>query len=361
MRIAFYAPLKSPEHPTPSGDRQMARLLIRALTAGGATVEAASHLRVYLPAPSQSQWEDCKQQAKLEVVRIAEAWTSGRVPDLWFCYHPYYKSPDLLGPALVRRFGIPYVTAEASYSQRRSDGIWRECQERVANCVSLAATNFCFTRRDRDGLAAAIPSAKLRMLPPFIDCSPFSRVASPEISTRLVTVAMMRKGDKFDSYRMLAQALDLLTDLDWRWSVVGDGDMREDVHALFAHLPQHRIEWLGALPPEDVAGVLTQGGIYVWPGFAEAYGLAYLEAQAAGLPVVAQAAAGVPDVVRDKETGLLTRPGDIEGFAAAIRSLIENPELHNRMAGAARRTVFESHSLTAAAGILRSSLAESVP
>jgi glycosyltransferase involved in cell wall biosynthesis len=172
---------------------------------------------------------------------------------------------------------------------------------------------------------------------------------------------MMRKGDKFDSYRMLAQALDLLTDLDWRWSVVGDGDMREDVHALFAHLPQHRIEWLGALPPEDVAGVLTQGGIYVWPGFAEAYGLAYLEAQAAGLPVVAQAAAGVPDVVRDKEAGLLTRPGDIEGFAAAIRSLIENPELRNRMAGAARRIVFESHSLTAAAGILSSSLAESVP
>ena len=361
MRIAFYAPLKSPEHPTPSGDRQMARLLIRALTAGGAHVEVASHLRVYLPAPSQSQWEECKRQAELEVARIADAWTSGGAPDLWFCYHPYYKSPDLLGPALARRFGIPYVTAEASYAQRRNDGIWRECQDRVAGSVSLASTNFCFTRRDRDGLAAAIPSARLRMLPPFIDCSPFTGVASPGTSTRLVTVAMMRKGDKFDSYRMLAQALGQLTDLDWRWSVVGDGEMRDDVQGLFAQLPQDRIEWLGALPPADVGGVLTRGGIYVWPGYAEAYGLAYLEAQAAGLPVVAQATAGVPDVVRDKLTGLLTPPGDVEGFAVAIRNLIENPQLRGRMAGAARSTVLESHSLTAAAGILRSSLAERVP
>jgi glycosyltransferase involved in cell wall biosynthesis len=361
MRIAFYAPLKSPDHPTPSGDRQMARLLIRALTDGGAAVEVVSHFRVYLPAPSESQWEACKRQAELEVARIAETWTSGRVPDLWFCYHPYYKSPDLLGPALVRRFSVPYVTAEASYAERRNDGIWRECQDRVANAAALAATNFCLTRRDRDGLAAAVPSARLRMLPPFIDCAPFRDAASQETSARLVTVAMMRKGDKFESYRMLAQALDLLTDLDWRWSAVGDGEMRDEVQALFEKLPPHRIEWLGALPPKRVAGVLKRGGIYVWPGYAEAYGLAYLEAQAAGLPVVAQATAGVPDVVKDRETGLLTPPGDVGAFAAAIRSLIENHDLRIKMAGAARRNVFEFHSLTSAAKILRSSLAENLP
>ena len=46
-----------------------------------------------------------------------------------------------------------------------------------------------------------------------------------------------------------------------------------------------------------------QGGTYVWPGTGEAYGIAYMEAQAAGLPVVAQKTAGVPEVVKDGVTG----------------------------------------------------------
>ena len=47
MRIAFYAPLKSPDHPVPSGDRQMARLLVAALRHAGHDVEIASELRSY--------------------------------------------------------------------------------------------------------------------------------------------------------------------------------------------------------------------------------------------------------------------------------------------------------------------------
>ena len=46
----------------------------------------------------------------------------------------------------------------------------------------------------------------------------------------------------------------------------------------------------------------AEGALYAWPGFGEAYGLAYLEAQAAGLPVVAQDIDGVPGVVRNGET-----------------------------------------------------------
>ncbi|MFB3078991.1 MAG: hypothetical protein ACE1Y4_13415, partial [Lysobacterales bacterium] len=47
MRIAFYAPMKSPEHPNPSGDRQIAQLLMRALDQGGHQVHLASQHRSY--------------------------------------------------------------------------------------------------------------------------------------------------------------------------------------------------------------------------------------------------------------------------------------------------------------------------
>ena len=58
-----------------------------------------------------------------------------------------------------------------------------------------------------------------------------------------------------------------------------------------------------------------EGGTYVWPGTGEAYGIAYMEAQAAGLPVVAQKTAGVPEVVKDGVTGTLTAAGDASAFA----------------------------------------------
>lgn len=356
MRIAFYAPLKSPDHDVPSGDRQMARLLIRALELAGHQVVVASRLRSYLGDGAAERWANIQSDATQEVNRLTAEWSRGAMPELWFCYHPYYKAPDLLGPVLARRHGLIQVTAEASYSIRRNEGIWRETQQQVIASVAAAAANICFTKRDRQGLAIALLDAKLSSIAPFIDTQVYAGTPAPDNNLRLVVVAMMRKGDKLDSYSMLAQSLREIADLPWTLSVIGDGPAREDIRALFAPFPAKRMEWLGAKAPEDVPGAFGAGGIYAWPGCGEAYGLAYLEAQAAGLPVVAQMTAGVPEVVSHGVTGLLTTPGDIQAYAAALRHLLVDSVDRQRMAAAARRRVFERHSLTAAAQVLKSLL-----
>ncbi|RVD67293.1 glycosyltransferase, partial [Mesorhizobium sp. M4A.F.Ca.ET.029.04.2.1] len=161
-----------------------------------------------------------------------------------------------------------------------------------------------------------------------------------------------------ESYRMLAQALGSIGHLPWTISVVGDGPAREEVKAQFAGLPADRIEWLGAIEPTAVPDVLYGGGIYVWPGFGEAYGIAYLEAQAAGLPVVAQDIAGVPEVVRDGQTGFLTPPGDVAAFASAIERLLTRNDERTIMAAEARRFTLEERSLGAAAARLTELLAK---
>jgi glycosyltransferase involved in cell wall biosynthesis len=169
---------------------------------------------------------------------------------------------------------------------------------------------------------------------------------------------MMRPGDKAESYRMLAQALASIGHLPWTLSVVGDGPAHEEVKAQFAGLPADRVEWLGALEPAAVPDVLFKGGIYVWPGFGEAYGLAYLEAQAAGLPVVAQDTAGVPEVVRDGKGGFLTPSGDVQAFASAIERLLADNNERTIMAAEARRFVLEERSLDAASARLAELLAK---
>jgi glycosyltransferase involved in cell wall biosynthesis len=343
MKIAFYAPLKSPDHPVPSGDRLMARQLVQALRAGGHDVEIASHLRSFHATP-ETVLHNLETEANSEIHRLATVWETEGPPDLWFCYHPYYKAPDLIGPALARRFSLPFVTAEASYSNRRNIGCWARHQDDLKIQLEGAALNFCFTARDEAGLAAAVPVARLARIAPFIDTTPFTELDAAREDGRLMTVAMMRAGDKMQSYAALAGALQLVRSEKWRLAVVGDGPEREAVRALFSALPQNRIEWLGELSHEGVMAQLARASAFVWPGYGEAYGLAYLEAQAAGLPVVACRIAGVPEVVLDGRTGILTPPGDAGALAKAIDSLTDGEALARALGENARDFVMTERS-----------------
>ncbi|MDM9625290.1 glycosyltransferase family 4 protein [Rhizobium sp. S152] len=350
MRIAFYAPLKSPNHTVPSGDRLMGRLLMRALERAGHDVTVVSDFRSFAATPDEAQKRQLESQA--EHVRLRAAWNTGPTPQLFFCYHPYYKSPDLFGPALCREFRLPYVTAEASYSAKRDAGAWAPHQALIADAVRQATVNIALTERDRVGLQQAIPDGRFASLKPFIETAEFQHVPQESDPGRLITVAMMRRGDKMDSYAMLAGALRLIRERPWTLTIVGDGPMRQDVERLFDDFEPGKITWLGECGSAEIAQALANAGMYVWPGCGEAYGLAYLEAQATGLPVVAQHTAGVPEVVEDGVTGYLTPDGDIEAYAAAIGTLLANQPLRSDMGKNARRFVLEERSLDIAAARL---------
>jgi hypothetical protein len=245
MRIAFYAPLKSPNHPVPSGDRLMAAMLVTALRRCGHEVEIASELRSYSAASTAGAHDDARLAAGAEIDRISREWSSRGTPHVWFCYHPYSKAPDLLGPVLAKRFGLLYVTAEASYSERRDIGAWAESQVLVTEAVRQAAVNICLRPKDRDGLMTVAPDARFELLEPFIDVAAYRDLGGQSDPRRIVTVAMMRPGDKLDSYGMLAAALDRITHLDWTIAIVGDGPCRRQVVSQFVRLDPARIEWLG--------------------------------------------------------------------------------------------------------------------
>ncbi|TRB04738.1 glycosyltransferase family 1 protein [Agrobacterium tumefaciens] len=353
MKIAFYSPLKSPNHPVPSGDRLMARLLMRAMTMGGHEVFVASELRSFLKQADDPARRSLTSSAELEIETITDRWRRDGPPDLWFCYHPYYKAPDLLGPELARRFGIPYVTAEASYSPKRNAMGWQAIQDGLLAALNAAAVNICFTERDREGLLRAQPALHWAMLSPFIDAGNFTEIVPHPTPAKLVTIAMMRTGDKLDSYRALSEALALLPhDLDWTLDVIGDGPERASVEAMFSAFPDKRLVWHGEKTAPEIATLLSKASLYVWPGHGEAYGLAYLEAQAAGLPVVAEKVAGVPEVVKSGITGLLTPENDKAAYADAIRTLLGNDRQREELAKAARRFVVNERSLENAATTL---------
>jgi glycosyltransferase involved in cell wall biosynthesis len=360
VRIAFYAPLKPPDHPVPSGDRRVAQLLLTALQRAGHETSVIVRLR---------SWDgngDPVRQARLaalgrrlgeRILHRARA-APQAAPELWFTYHLYHKAPDWLGPDVARALGIPYVVAEASFAPKKANARWGAGHRAAERAIRTAQLVIGLNPADRDCVLPLLAdSGRWLSMKPFLDAEAYAaRPVGATGPTRLITVAMMRSGDKLASYRILGAALSLLLDLDWSLEVIGDGAARGAVERALAPLGG-RVSWAGMLDEAAIARRLAAADLCVWPAVNEAYGMAMLEAQASGLPVVAGAGVGVGAIVLPHVTGLLPAPGDVAGFAAAVRSLIIDSERRARFAAAARRHVLAEHDLAAAARRLAAVLA----
>lgn len=366
MKVAFYAPMKALTDAVPSGDRKIARLLSRALGQAGHEVELASRFR---------SWEgrgDCIRQRRLRELggRLADrllrrylAQPEATRPQLWFTYHLYYKAPDWLGPTVAQALAIPYVAAEVSYAPKRANGPWAMGLEAARNAIARCDAIIVLKSYDVPCVLPLLDSPRrLVFLKPFLDTSEYRvdndregrRVALARrfgLDTRtpwLLTVAMMRPGNKLACYRLLGQALKRIEDRQLSLLVVGDGPARAEVEAAFDARGPHHIVFAGLQSQEALKVFYTAADLFVWPAVDEPFGMSLLEAQAAGLPVVAGRSRGVPDVVADQVSGVLVPPGDVAAFAQATQSLVGSPGRIREMGKAARTLSLREHDIGAA-------------
>lgn len=357
--IAFYAPLKPPDHPIASGDREIARLLVRALEREGYRVVLASRFISYQKRPSAAVFAERRDRGLVEADRVGaemEALAAGDRPDLWVTYHPYCKAPDWLGPAVSRRLAIPYATVEACRTRQDTDADWAEGRAVVQAAIREAVLNICIKPSDLAYLETVLASMdSIRMMAPFLDVAALPEPPPREETNAvpmIATVGMMRPGKKTQCFLMLAEALAQIADKPWELLVIGDGPERSRIEQAFARIDPARIEWTGAIGNDDVIGRLDAADIFAWPGYREPIGMVYLEAAARRLPVVAFASLGVPAVVRNGETGMLVPEGDIEGYTRAIGDLLTTPDRRLAMGKAGERMVRTRHDIAAASETL---------
>lgn len=207
---------------------------------------------------------------------------------------------------------------------------------------------------------------QLVFLPPFLDAEAFLDTAGENVTAEdlvvraggqrgrknLLAVAMMRSGDKFVSYEQLRSTLPLLKTEDWQLLIVGDGERREDIEALLLPFVD-RIVYLGKQPAATLPAFYKFADVYVWPAHGEAYGMAFLEAQVCGLPIVAGKIRGVPDVVKEGQTGLLTEEGDFGAFAEAVDFLLASFSVREEMSRAAQQFVRSDRGIDKATETLK--------
>ena len=119
-----------------------------------------------------------------------------------------------------------------------------------------------------------------------------------------------------------------------RVEIAGSGPYREKlVEAVTRCGLRNHVEFLGWIA--DLGPVLARWDIFVMPSLEEGFPIAALDAMAAGLPVIATLAGGVPELVEDGKTGWLVPPRDAEALASRLRLMLSNPGLRHVMGSAA--------------------------
>jgi glycosyltransferase involved in cell wall biosynthesis len=127
-----------------------------------------------------------------------------------------------------------------------------------------------------------------------------------------------------------------------RLLIVGDGPQRAELEALAAELGiAPRTTFAGAVPHHDVPAWLNRLDIYAAPSRldSESFGVAVIEAGACALPVVVSNAGGLPEVVRDGETGLVVPRDDVPALQAALTRLVLDAALRERLGARGREHV----------------------
>jgi glycosyltransferase involved in cell wall biosynthesis len=139
-------------------------------------------------------------------------------------------------------------------------------------------------------------------------------------------------------HRTLIEAARLVPEAEF--VVAGDGELRDELERMAEGA---RMRFLGMR--DDVPELLASFDVFAFPSLFEGLCLAVIEAQAAGVPVVATPVGGIRETVVDGETGLLVPTEDPPALAAAIRRLLEDRPAAEAMAAEARRRVRERFSI----------------
>jgi len=354
MKISFYMPFKPFGHKNPSGDLITGMELHDFLSKKNHEVEIASTLR--------SRWLYLKPWKFLNVARERDRVTSAQKSSpaaIWLSYHTYYKAPDLLGPICSSRLSIPYVIFQGIYSTKRKRSL-KTFPGFLLNRTALQAAQVVFTNKktDEHNLKRLLPEERVKYISPGLipDQFNFDLVARRALKEQwnvgerrvVMTTAMLRPGVKTTG---VIKVIDSCAELRKRGHdliliVIGDGVNRSMIEQEGREKLSDNILFLGKIPRHELYRYYSAADVFAFPGIEEALGMVYLEAQSAGLPVVAFNNWGAKEAVIHNETGLLSSAEKPEAFTQDIEKLVVDRDRRIKMRDAAKTHIRTNHDST---------------
>ncbi len=163
--------------------------------------------------------------------------------------------------------------------------------------------------------------------------------ATGDIITLITTSRLVPKnavGDVIEALKFMPE--------NYRFQILGIGPLEKELKQKAERLGvSHRVEFKGFVAPAEVPGYLHQADIFIRPSLSEGMGNSFIEAMAAGLPVIATPVGGIPDFLKDGETGLFVDPRNPRQIAFQAQKLISDRVLRDKIVIAAKRMVVERY------------------
>jgi glycosyltransferase involved in cell wall biosynthesis len=250
-----------------------------------------------------------------------------------------------------RELGIPLIAHFHGFDAS-IHSVLDEWRDRYRVMFAEADAIVAVSKRMRaDLIAMGAPAERVHWNPCGVDCTEFEE-ADPGSAPPVLAAVGRFTEKKGPTYTIRAFACALRSVPDARLRMLGGGPLFDEAKALVEELGiGHAVELLGPRPHEEVPALMrsarafVQHSIVASNGDSEGTPVAVLEAGATGLPVIATRHAGIPDVVIEEETGLLTDEKDVDGMAAHMVRVLSDAELARRLGRAARAHVEANFSM----------------
>jgi glycosyltransferase involved in cell wall biosynthesis len=273
-----------------------------------------------------------------------QAFDAAAPPDLLLVNHVSLQSDVAL--RLHERRGVPYrVISYGTDTQLLVDDARYVKWLRPA--VDGADRLFAISRFVADQLQSLFPAATAPIvLGGAVDTGVFRPVAQDGAFSRITYVGRLvtEKG--------VWTLLDALRRLDHHvvLDVVGEGPLAGPLQDAVDRMAHAQVNLHGYLPPDGVRAVLARSAALVVPSvWEEPLGLVVLESMACGVPVIASAVGGIPEIVHHNRNGLLVEPADAAALARAIARILGDPALRQRLRDySLTQTTIPSHTDLAA-------------
>jgi glycosyltransferase involved in cell wall biosynthesis len=208
-------------------------------------------------------------------------------------------------------------------------------------------------------VSAGVARNRIRIVPSGVDCARFAPPEDSErqaartklgLSPREIAIGAVGTLTPRKGHRVLIEALAIARertgDAGLRCLIGGAGPLHDELATLARDRGcANRLQMLGAL--DDTRTLLAALDIFTMPSLNEGLGIAALEALAMGLPIVASAVGGLPEVVEDGVSGILFKPGDPQALAAGLIDLAMNPARRIAAGAAARQRAIARFSVEA--------------
>ena len=143
----------------------------------------------------------------------------------------------------------------------------------------------------------------------------------------------------------VAELKKIISKINFKVKILGAGPEEKKLKDLVKELKvEDIVQFLGYIDPEEVYEYLAKADIFVRPSRTEGLGSSFLEAMGAGLPVIGAPVGGIPDFLKDGETGLFCRVDDPQDLAEKIKLLTENEDLAKKLAQNGQELIFKNYS-----------------